>query len=276
MEPVRSYGVKEQVTAPDAAGQAVETIATLGYAVVDSGWSASRLDEFAACFDRALSRNHAEHGGRDTLAAIDEHHTIRALLAHDDAFLKLARSPIILDICERMLGNMVVLNQQNGIVNPPHGERYNQGAFHRDLPYQHFVSSRPLALNALFCMDEFTLDNGATLVLPATHKQEAFPSEEMVRRHAIPIAAPRGSFIVLDCMVYHSGGVNRTGRERRAVNHVYAIPPLRQQFDLPALLGSRFADDPVLGPFLGYGLAGPASMADYYASRRRRTGLAPA
>ena len=274
MQPVRSYGVRERVAAVDAAGRAVESVRLLGYAVVDAGYSDEELADIGARFDRALERNLADHGGREALAEIDEHNTIRAMLAHDDAFLALARNPTVLAVCESMLGGYVVLNQQNGIVNPPRGERYNQGAYHRDLPYQHFVSSRPLALNALFCVDDFTLDNGATLVLPATHKQEAFPSDEAVLRHAVQVTAPRGSFIVLDCMVYHSGGVNRTARERRAVNHVYSVPPLRQQIDLPTLLGDRFADDPLIGPFLGYGLAGPASIAGYYASRRRRAGLA--
>jgi len=86
-----------------------------------------------------------------------------------------------------------VLNQQNGVINPPHSERYNQGAWHRDLPYQHFVSSRPLAINALFCLDQFTIENGATKVLPASHRQEAFPSDDFVQSQATPVTAPAGS-----------------------------------------------------------------------------------
>lgn len=271
MDPIRKYGVKEQVAAVGDVDQAVEELRLLGYTVVDGAYTAQELDSFAEHFDRALDRNHAEHGGRDALAAIDEHNTVRAMLAHDLLFLTLARNETILRIGERLLGSYFLLNQQNGIVNPPLGERYNQGSFHRDLPYQHFVASRPLALNALFCIDAFTLENGATLVLPATHKQESFPSDDAVRRHAVQVTAPRGSFIVLDCMVYHSGGVNRTATPRRAVNHVYAIPPIRQQFNLPKLMGGQFADDPVIGPFLGYGVSEPTSIAEYYSGRARRS-----
>jgi ectoine hydroxylase-related dioxygenase (phytanoyl-CoA dioxygenase family) len=166
----------------------------------------------------------------------------------------------------------VVLNQQNGIINPPNGQHYNQRAFHRDLPYQHFVSSHPLAINALFCLDEFTPDNGATFVIPASHKQDAFPSDAAVSATQVQISAPAGSFIVLDCMVYHSGGVNRTDRARRAINHVYSVPIIRPQLDLPAILGPDFASDPDILRLLGYDVRVPASVEGYYAKRRKQLG----
>ena len=144
-------------------------------------------------------------------------------------------------------------------------------AWHRDLPYQHFVSSRPLAVNALFCLDPFTIDNGATQVLPASHRQEAFPSDRFVEAEAVTIVAPAGSFIILDCMMFHSGGVNITDRSRRAVNHVYSIPLLRQQIDLPAALGETFAAGGELRKLLGYDVRTPRSVAEYLATRARRS-----
>ncbi len=234
---------------------AIETLRLLGYAVVDGGYSAADLDRFAAAFNSAHAKLEARYG-RDALLAIDEQNTVRVPMALDRAFIELATNPAVLEICKRLIGGVVMLNQQNGIINPPRAERYNQGSYHRDLPYQHFVSSRPLAINALFCLDPFTLDNGATFVLPATHKQEAFPSDEMVQSLQTQVTAPAGSFILLDCMVYHSGGVNRTETPRRAVNHVYTIPLLSQQMSLPDVLGQGFTDDPELRRLLGYDFGG--------------------
>jgi ectoine hydroxylase-related dioxygenase (phytanoyl-CoA dioxygenase family) len=92
-----------------------------------------------------------------------------------------------LEICRRLIADYVVLNQQNGVINPPHGQPYSQGKWHRDLPYQHFVSSRPLAVNAFFCLDPFTPGNGATMVLPASYRQESFPSDRFVVTEAVSI-----------------------------------------------------------------------------------------
>ena len=171
------------------------------------------------------------------------------------------------------MGPGFILNQQNGIVNPASSEHYSQSPFHRDLPYQHFVSTRPLAINALFCIDPFTSDNGATWVVPASHKEEAFPSEPVLRAQRRQVAAPAGSFLVLDCMIWHGGGQNQTNRDRRAVNHVYTIAMMRQQIDLPAFLGEDFTQDPASRQLLGFGHPQPRSVRDYLEMNAAKRGV---
>ncbi|WGR73863.1 MULTISPECIES: phytanoyl-CoA dioxygenase family protein [unclassified Bradyrhizobium] len=267
----RRYGILEQTQSANDVERTCESIRQLGYGVVDGGYSREQLATLTDAFDRTQESYTSRHGGADALRSIDEHNTIRLPLAHDPLFLELATNSRILDICSRLISGYVVLNQQNGIVNPPNGNQYNQGAWHRDLPYQHFVSSRPLAINALFCLDAFTIENGATMVLPASHRQEAFPSDHFVKTQALPISAPAGSFIVLDCMVFHSGGVNATAKARRAVNHVYTIPLIRQQIDLPSALGNEFTSDSELRRLLGYNVRQPGSIAEYLAGRPKQS-----
>jgi ectoine hydroxylase-related dioxygenase (phytanoyl-CoA dioxygenase family) len=270
--PISRYGVHKQTSDGTLIDRAVEMIRLVGYAVVDGSYDDNDISRFSSAFDRALAATWERHGGRETLAEIDEHNTIRALLAAERAFLDLALNANVLALCRRLISDYVVLNQQNGIINPPNGQPYNQRAFHRDLPYQHFVSSHPLAINALFCLDDFTADNGATFVVPASHKQDAFPSDAAVKATQVQIRAPAGSFIVLDCMVYHSGGVNLTDRARRAVNHVYSVPIIRPQLDLPAALGPDYASDPDVRRLLGYDVRVPSSVESYYAKRRTQLG----
>jgi ectoine hydroxylase-related dioxygenase (phytanoyl-CoA dioxygenase family) len=265
-EHTRHYGVLRQTVSDTEIDQVAESIRRLGYGVVDAGYDDDSLAALSAAFERAHERHRREHVGA-ALEAIDEHNTIRLPLAYEPAFLELAANPTIFEICARLIAGYVVLNQQNGVINPPHAQRYNQGAWHRDLPYQHFVSSRPLAINALFCLDAFTIENGATRVLPASHQQEDFPSDHFIEAEAATIEAAAGSFIVLDCMAYHAGGVNDTDRARRAVNQVYSVPLMKQQIDLPAALGEQFTTDPQLRKLLGYDVRTPRSVGDYLASR---------
>lgn len=267
---VPRYGVHTQTHSTSAVEQAVEAIRLVGFAVVDGGYSAHELQELSAAFDRAAVSTQERYGGREALERIDEHNTIRVPLACDRLFLDLAQNANVLGVCRRLIGDYVILNQQNGIINPPNAQRYNQAAFHRDLPYQHFVSSRPLAVNALFCVDPFTMDNGATLVVPASHKQEAFPSDYVVKSLQVPVTASAGSFIVLDAMLFHSGGVNGTGGVRRAVNHLYTVPIIRQQIDLPAFLGANYVSDPDIRRLLGYEVQTPRDVLAFYDARRAR------
>lgn len=263
------YGVIHQTTSADEVERVAEAIRTFGYAVLDSGLSPAEINSIRARFDAAREKSAAEYG-EERLKAIGEHNTIRCPLAIDPIFLDLAMNKRVLALAKNLMRTGVMLNQQNGIINPGSGGSYSQSLYHRDLPYQHFVSSRPLALNALYCVDDFTSENGSTLVVPATHKEEAFPSDDLIRAHEKTVTAPAGSFIVLDCMVYHRGGENRSGRDRRAVNHVYTIGLMRQQLDLPAYLGDGFTDDPETRALLGFNFGAPRSPAEYYEQREGR------
>jgi ectoine hydroxylase-related dioxygenase (phytanoyl-CoA dioxygenase family) len=260
--PTAAYGILHQDKVSSPVDEAVEQVRNLGFAILDGGYSASELAAISDAFDQART-HYVQRFGEDRLRQANEHCTLRALLTHGgETFLKLAFNANLLAALKALIPGKFLLNQQNGVINPPQ-ETYNQGAWHRDLPYQHYVSSRPLAVNALFCIDEFTLDNGGTFVLPASHKSEPFPSDPYIERNAVQVAAKAGSFILLDCMLFHSGGFNRTAAARRAVNHVFTIPYFKQQINLPQnmdaslltaeqreLLGFTFTEPPTIESYL--------------------------
>ena len=267
---MRSYGILEQTSVTDDIDKAVESVRGIGYAVINGDYDQGQIERLSAAFGRAHHEAARAHGGMDALRAIDEHNTIRLPLAYEQEFVELARNERIAAICSRLIGDYFVLNQQNGVTNPARTETYSQGAWHRDLPYQHVVLSRPIAVGALFCIDEFTNTNGATRVLPASHRHEAFPSESYVEAHATTVEAPAGSFIVIDSMLFHTGGQNTTETARRGVNHVYTTPIIRQQIEIPAALGDSFTTDGKLRRLLGYDVQTPRSIADYLNMRKRK------
>jgi ectoine hydroxylase-related dioxygenase (phytanoyl-CoA dioxygenase family) len=268
------YGIAETAAASDAVDLHVEEIRLNGFTVVAEAIAPNARSRWCDLIDEVVARQAADAGGVEALAALGEAHTARAPLHLQRPFLDLARHPTVLAICERLLDGYVILNQQNAVVNPPAGEHFHQTAYHRDLPYQHFVSSRPLAVSALYCADRFDEENGATLMLPGSHRQEAFPSAELVARWERGVTAPAGSYLVFDSMLFHRAGVNRSPRKRRAVNHVYSRAFLKQQIVLPRLLGDDFTHDPALRRFLGYDSDPPESVEAWLATRRARAATA--
>lgn len=268
---VPRYGVKEATSARDDLDVRAEECRIRGYTLIDSGLDHQQIEAIGTAIDRALLRQEAECGGAAAMARIGEAGTARALLAYDDIFLDLLTNRNLLDLVERLLGDYFIVGQQNSIVIQPR-QKHNQAQYHRDLPYQHFLTSRPIAVNALFCVDPFTEENGATRVIPGSHKHEPFPADPVVTRLEHIAAAPAGSFIVLDAMLFHRGGENRAEVPRRAVNHVFVLPFLRQQINLPHMLGGRFSDDPRLRRLLGYDCQTPDSVLDYRRERLQRLG----
>lgn len=263
-----SYGVRERFdTENDIILQSVEEITNLGYSVINSGYTSSQIEEIAKCFDDTHEK-YVDIYGKVFLEKRDELNTIRLPLAYEKVFFDVAFNPILLALAKFLIRGKFYLNQQNGIINPPKSY-YNQGSFHRDLPYQHFTSSRPLAINALYCVDNFTNSNGGTIVIPSSHKLEQFPSDNFIENHASSIEAPAGSLIILDCMVFHKGGWNDTEKRRRAINNVYSIPLLKQQINIADALhsSSHLKLNHEQRDILGFNHTTASSIDDYLKSR---------
>ena len=251
MDEIKTHAVREFQRNEDEDDFRVEELRNVGHTVVESGLAADELQLIREKIDAIYERQLAEIGGEERLRRINDANLARCLVGYDEYFIRLAAHPRLVSICRRVLGENFILMSQNGVLNRPADEHY-QVTWHRDLNYQHFVSSRPLALSALFCIDEFSEETGGTYLLPASHKSEVFPSAEYVRAHQRQVRAAAGAVLVFDAMVYHRTGHNRSGRVRRAVNHIYTLPLIKQQISLPRMLGGKFSDDPFLRKFLGY------------------------
>ena len=55
----------------------------------------------------------------------------------------------------------------------------------------------PVASNAMWVIDDFSLESGATLVVPGSHKKRSNPPANAMEM-AIPIEAPIGAVIVFN------------------------------------------------------------------------------
>lgn len=263
--PDKAYGILQEHHTESIFDEAAEQVRNLGFTILDAGYTSSEINGFSDEFNLTRERYIKIHG-EPNLRSANEFHTVRSPLTHGGGeFLKLALNENLLSLLKKLIQGKFILNQQNGIINPPQ-EIYNQGVWHRDLPYQHFVSTKPLAVNALFCVDDFTVENGATFVLPASHKHEEYPSPNYIERNAIQVEARAGSFILLDCMLFHAGGFNKTEKVRRGVNHIYNIPYFKQQINIPINMQHLTLSE-VEKSLLGFNYMEPASVSDYLSAR---------
>lgn len=251
MDEIKTHAVREVHENRDDADAYAEEIRNIGYTVVESGISADELELMRRKIDDIYELQVREIGGEEELQRINDADLVRCIIGYDDYFLKPAAHPLIVAVTRKLLGENFILMSQNAIINRPADAHY-QLTWHRDLNYQHYVSSRPLAVSALYAIDDFTEETGGTWLIPASHKSEEFPSADYLHRHSKQLTAPAGSILLFDAMVYHRAGVNRSGRLRRSLNHIYCVPMIQQQISLPSMLGGKFSDDPFLRMFLGY------------------------
>lgn len=85
----------------------------------------------------------------------------------------------------------------------------------------------PLGAATVFAIDEFTEDNGATVLLPGSHLWGDRSPTESDRR--IAAVMPAGSVVFFLGTLWHGGGANRSTDPRLAVSAQYCARWCRQQ-----------------------------------------------
>jgi ectoine hydroxylase-related dioxygenase (phytanoyl-CoA dioxygenase family) len=86
--------------------------------------------------------------------------------------------------------------------------------------------------NTIWLLDEFTLENGATRVIPGSQNWRKLPQEVLTDTGAAHpeeklLLAPAGSVVVMNTHAWHGGTANRTAQHRRALHAFYC------RFDKP-------------------------------------------
>ena len=113
-------------------------------------------------------------------------------------------------------------------------------------------------LNTIWALTEFTSANGATQVVPGSHRwdyeRKAQPEE------IIQAEMSRGSVLVYSGSVIHGGGENSSGEDRIGINLTYALGWLRQEENQFLSCPPEIAKDvdPLLQELLGYTMGSTA------------------
>lgn len=81
----------------------------------------------------------------------------------------------------------------------------------------------------MVALEDFTPTNGATVVIPGSHRwgPETHSSGTPRREDAVPVLMPKGGAVFFLGTLWHGGGGNNSGRERRALTVQYCQPWVR-------------------------------------------------
>ena len=232
--PNESYGVRKSES---SSSFLIENFNKNGFLKIRSTFGKKELNKLRKKI-KILREEYINTFGEEYLKSIDEINSVRAPLIFDDIFLEVALDKKLIKCVKDLIDGDFILNQSNLVINPPK-KSFNQGFWHRDIPYQHFTISKPISVNALFCVDDFTKENGSTALIPGSHLFEDFPSKNYIENSAIQVEAKAGEFIIMNSMVYHGGSKNLSKNERIGINHVFSIPFFKQQINLKKYLQEK-------------------------------------
>ncbi|MEM7541358.1 MAG: phytanoyl-CoA dioxygenase family protein [Pseudomonadota bacterium] len=207
--------------AVEAHSKEITRLGNDGFVVLEDVFLTDELDEIREIF----ARWHRDEALCDTEFAGLKTQRLYNLVARTRAFDKLFLNEKVLAIIEGHLKDQIQLSIASSVNLLP-GETAQP--FHRDDGYYPIERPHmPLSVNTMWAIDDFTLANGATQLIPGSHLiSDAEPPARMKTEQAQMKA---GSVLLWDGSLFHGGGANQTDQARLGVTVVYCRAWLRQQ-----------------------------------------------
>lgn len=225
-----------------------------GYALVENVLSAAEVEAKRAELARLAE---VTPTGRNDFEGFNTRR-VYALFGKTRVYDDLALHPLLVGICDRLLDHYQLSAPVGLWLGPGETEQslhYDDLVYPLPWPHQHVV------LNSVWALCDFRADNGATRLVPGSHR---WPRDRRPRPdESVAVEMPAGSALIYVGSTWHAGSANHTDEPRPAILMEYAASWLRPQEtqllavppetvrDLPeqmqALLGYN-----VFPPFLGY------------------------
>jgi len=215
----------EHLAPSDGPERAAEALARDGCVVVDGLAPPERLERFRAEMKPWLE---ATREGRDDFSGRRTRRT-GGLLARSETARELVMDPTILGTVGQVLahGTTFHLHLTQVIAIGP-GEAAQP--IHRDqwaFDFFPFPQGYEVQCNTLWALTDFTEANGATRVIPGSHRFE--DKRQFALEDSEPAEMRAGSVLLYTGSLYHGGGPNRSDATRVGINITYALSWLRQE-----------------------------------------------
>jgi ectoine hydroxylase-related dioxygenase (phytanoyl-CoA dioxygenase family) len=223
----------------------------VGYAVVPDVLTQDEIDEVRHTLDP-----HLDHGprGRNPFEGYATQR-VYCLVAKSRAFDRMILDPAVLDVTERALGPNFLLTATLAI--DLHPGQAAQDFHYDDIFYRVPRPRPPISISTMWAIDEFTADNGATLIYPGSHRwgdDRPNPLPEVVTA-----TMPAGSMLIYAGTLVHAGGANIADSCRLGISIQYCAAWGRQQENFMMAIGIDGARDldPRLQELIGYSIHPP-------------------
>lgn len=181
------------------------------------------------------------------------HQRVLHLAVKHPAFLALMCHPTTMAIYEKYLGQDFICSTWTSNTALPYADLTY---WHVDHPYwtiaPPYPVDPPLTAHAIWCLDDFTADNGATKFIPRSHRRSKLPEHNGDYDHeGVTVEAPAGSLIVAHGATWHSAGRNATDRPRTAIFGRFARCFIIPQEDMKSQLAAIRDPSPLVQRLFG-------------------------
>jgi ectoine hydroxylase-related dioxygenase (phytanoyl-CoA dioxygenase family) len=167
-----------------------------------------------------------QHDGRNEFEGFKTRR-IYSVIEKTLALNPLMEHPLILSLLDRLFLPNYLLSQLQAINILPGEVRQ---PLHHDDGFYPIPRPRPaIGAAAIWAIDDFTEENGATRVIPKSHLWGPVEGADIDERLLVPAVMPSGSAIFFLGTLWHCAGPNQSDAPRMAATAQYCEPWARQQ-----------------------------------------------
>jgi len=228
----------------------VERVRRDGYTVVEQAIEPNLI----LALNAALARLERELDAKPAMNGFEGRKTVRIynLLAHGAPFEQVPTHPAVLPIIEGVLDAGCLISSLSSIAIDP-GE-VAQPIHADDMVIPLDKTHRPIVCNSMWALTDFTEANGATRLVPGSHK---LANPEYGGAYETIAGGMRvGDVLIWDGSLWHGGGANTTDQRRMGMAMNYCAGFIRQQENqqLGLTPAQVRAFSPRLRELIGYGV----------------------
>lgn len=201
-----------------------------GFTVFEGVLEAAWVEEMRGAFDEIFAREGADAGKE--VSQMEGVRRLADLVNKGAVFDPVYLQPFLLAAVGHVLGRPFKLHSLNGHDPLPGG---GQQALHADWGGER---TRAHVVNSMWMLDAFTPENGATRLVPATHRthREGKITDYVEDRMAphpdeVRLVGPAGSVGIFNGNVWHSSCANHNGQRRRTLHCAFIAREHAQQTD---------------------------------------------
>jgi len=213
----------------------LEAMTTNGYTILEKAVDS----EFIAALVAEIERLAEVRPGGDIPPAPFTGQVTRRwfdLLNERDIWQSVATHPWVMQIQQEVLGEGFLLSTMGTAVVGP-GEVAQP--IHADDVLYGFPRPHPtIVCNTMWSISEFTEENGATRIVPGSHKWDEDP-DFWEPYESVPASMPPGSICMFVGTLYHGAGANQSGEDRLGLTINYCAGSMRQQENLMLGVGAE-------------------------------------
>jgi ectoine hydroxylase-related dioxygenase (phytanoyl-CoA dioxygenase family) len=162
-----------------------------------------------------------------------------------------------------------IINSFSALNNLPNQPNFSS-IVHRDLRF--YSGDFNIMINCLLMVDDFSIDNGGTYLLPYSHLEERKPTDEEFFNNAVQAVGKKGDILLFNANVWHSSAPNKTQNDRRAIPITVSKSFMKQLLDYPRAIGYDKMDSFTheMQQLLGYHSRVPSSLNEWYQPEDKR------